>query len=65
MAKISDFEIVTFERAPGCWRASFTPKGAPIRMNGNILRSLLTAEDAPSEAEAIKAASDAIRILDD
>jgi hypothetical protein len=65
MAKISDYEIVTFQRAPGCWRASITQKGAAVRTHGSTMRSFLTDEDATSDSDALMAASEAIKNLDE
>ena len=59
MADVSEYDIVTFERKPGQWRASITPKarsGATRDPAG-----LVTKEDCDSEEGALKAANEAIR----
>ncbi len=63
MAKPSDFEIVTFQRKAGRWRASISPKRALTTTQGKVMLSFVTDEDADSELDAVKAASEAIRSL--
>jgi hypothetical protein len=61
MANLSEYEVVTFEREPGHWRASITPKarsGATRDPAGFV-----TKEDCDSEEGALKAANEAIRKL--
>ena len=55
MAKNSDYEITTFQRQPGLWRASVmqTDTVATYRK----MRSILTAEDSNSERDAEIAAT--------
>lgn len=63
MLKMQGYEIVTFQRKPGLWRASITPT-ADNRETGigtRQIRSFLTDEDCTSEAEAEKSAASAIR----
>jgi hypothetical protein len=62
MADLAGFEIVTYQRRPGLWRASVTPKG---RSNsGKTIRSIVTLDDSGSEEEASKAAMRAIKNID-
>lgn len=64
MANISEYSIVTYERKPGCWRASITPKarfGAPFR--SDTVRSVVTPDDYAFESEAQLAAEKLIRKL--
>lgn len=64
MAQISDYSIVTYERKPGFWRASVTPK-APARSVGDNakVRSIVTPNDFASEVEAQLAAEKLIKRL--
>jgi hypothetical protein len=64
MADISRFSVVTFQRRPGYWRASVTPKvhgGTIIR--GRTLLGFITEYDCASEQEAESAAHQAIKKL--
>jgi hypothetical protein len=60
MGELSDYEIVAFQRMPGLWRASITPKRRP--MDGEM-HSIVTAEDCDSEQDALREAHTAIRKL--
>jgi hypothetical protein len=60
MAQISDYTIVTYERAPGYWRAAFTPKRVLGVVRGAV-HSTVTSHDSPTEQEAKLAAEQAIR----
>ena len=61
MADISEFSIVTYERKPGCWRAAIIRKGSNV--GGDKVRSVVTPEDYPSDADALVAAQRLIRKL--
>jgi hypothetical protein len=64
MADISHFSVLTFQRRPGHWRASVTPKvhgGAIVK--GRTLLGFITEHDCASEQEAESAAHQAIRKL--
>jgi hypothetical protein len=61
MANISEFSIVTFERKPRCWRAAIIRKGSTGNVGGDKVRSVVTPEDYPSEADAWDAAQQLIR----
>jgi hypothetical protein len=63
MAQISDFTIVTYERAPGYWRAAFTPKRI-IGVGRGLVHSTVTSHDSATETGAKFAAEQAIRKLD-
>jgi hypothetical protein len=63
MADISKFSIVTYERKPGCWRAAITPKVGSGGVGGEKVRSVVTPDDYPSEADALFAAQKLIRKL--
>ena len=52
MADISEFSIVTYERKPGHWRAAIIQKGSTGNVGGDKVRSVVTPEDYPSEADA-------------
>jgi hypothetical protein len=59
MADPAGFEIVTYQRQPGVWRASVTPSG---RSNsGKVMRSIVTPDDCASEEDARKSALRAIK----
>jgi hypothetical protein len=59
MADPAGFEIVTYQRQPGVWRASVTPSG---RSNsGKIMRSIVTPDDCLTEEDARKSAIRAIK----
>ena len=62
MADPAGFEIVTYQRQPGLWRASVTPSG---RSNsGKIMRSIITPDDCVTEEDARKSAMRAIKNID-
>ncbi len=63
MVKIQGYEIVTFQRKPGLWRASITPldEKRETGIGTRQIRSFLTDDDCSSEAEAEKSAANAIR----
>jgi hypothetical protein len=68
MADIFKFSIVTYERKPGCWRAAITPKvGSGGVGSGGVggkkVRSIVTPDDYPSEADAWFAAQKLIKKL--
>jgi hypothetical protein len=63
MAKISDFTIVTYERAPGHWRAAFTPKRLPRSVVRGVVHSTVT-PDCATDSQANLEAEQAIRNLD-
>ncbi len=59
MADPAGFEIVTYQRQPGLWRASVTPSGRSS--SGKIIRSIVTPDDHATEEEARKSAMRAIK----
>ena len=61
MADPAKFEVIAYQRKPGHWRASFTPKGMTV--SGLTIRSAVTADDYASEADAIKAATREIKLI--
>ena len=61
MADPAKFEVIAYQRKPGCWRASFTPKGMTV--SGLKIRSAVTADDYACEADAIKAATREIKLI--
>jgi hypothetical protein len=64
LTELSQFSIVTFERRPGCWRASITPlKPSSSFVRGQTTSSIVTSDDFQSEAEAKSAAEKMIRKL--
>jgi hypothetical protein len=64
MLKMPGYEVVTFQRKPGLWRASVTPTAPPgVPKHRNEMLSFVTSEDCASELEAEKAASRAIKNL--
>jgi hypothetical protein len=63
MAQISEFTIVTYERAPGHWRAAFIPKRPPRDIVRGAVHSVVTPDDAMSEADAQSTAEQLIRKL--
>ena len=64
MADISEYSIVAYERKPGRWRAAITKKArAGSLADGDKVRSVVTPDDYPSEAEAELAAQKLIRKL--
>jgi len=63
MVKSADYEIVTFQRKPGLWRASITRRRVWTDTQGKVMLSFVTTEDANSEESAEKAANEAIRNL--
>jgi shikimate kinase len=61
MADISEYEVVTFQREPGHWRASITPKArAGVKREP---AGFVTKEDCDSEVDARNAANEAIKKL--
>jgi hypothetical protein len=62
MADPSQFEVVTYQRQPGVWRASVTPKGPTV--SGRTIRSVITPDDCTSEEDAKEAAVRAIKNID-
>jgi hypothetical protein len=65
MAKAADYDVVTFQRRPGLWRASITLKAgaAPSSKKGQML-GFLTEEDYDSEANAEIAAAAVIKNIE-
>jgi len=66
MVKISGYDVVTFQRKPGKWRASIAPIDDTRRSSGiatRQMRSFLTESDCATEAEAEQSAVVAIRNL--
>jgi hypothetical protein len=61
MAQISDFTIVTYERAPGKWRAAYTPKRIFASSIRGVVHSTVTPLDSETESEAKFVAEKAIR----
>jgi hypothetical protein len=65
MAKASDYQIITFQRKPGHWRANVTPIAKPATGRpGATILGFVTSEDSSSEEGAAIAANRAIRELD-
>jgi hypothetical protein len=65
MAKASDYNIVTFQRKPGRWRANVTPTIQPATSRRGItILGFVTTEDSGSEESAVIAADRAIKALD-
>jgi hypothetical protein len=64
MADPSQFEVTTFQRRPGIWRASIMPIAPPTVREARVTtRSFITEEDSVSEADAEDAARKAIRAI--
>jgi hypothetical protein len=63
MAQISEFTIITYERSPGHWRAAFVPKRLPRNMVRGVVHSVVTPDDAVTEADAQLLAEQLIRKL--
>jgi hypothetical protein len=63
MAQISEFTIVTYERSPGHWRAAFVPKRLPRNNVRGAVHSVVTPDDALTEADAHFSAERLIRKL--
>jgi hypothetical protein len=63
MAQISEFTIVTYERSPGHWRAAFVPKLLPRSNVRGAVQSVVTPDDAATEADAHFSAEQLIRKL--
>jgi hypothetical protein len=57
MANASDYQIITFQRKPGRWRANITPVALPsaTRLGTSIL-GFVTPDDSDCEKAAIVAA---------
>lgn len=65
MAKASDYNIITFQRKPGRWRADVTPIIQPAtRRQGSTILGFVTNADSASEGSAAIAADQAIKALD-
>jgi len=63
-AKASEYEVATFQRKPGRWRANITPVVNPgTATQGTTTRGFVTADDSLSEEGAAKAADQAIKNL--
>jgi hypothetical protein len=65
MKNVLGYEVVTFQRKPGLWRASITP-GVNLRAtdaNTRHMLSFMTPDDCSSEVDAEKSAGVAIRNL--
>jgi hypothetical protein len=64
MAELSLFSIVTYERAPGHWRAAITPiRRSGTSIQGKTISSIVTPDDFASEPDAKLAAEKIIRKL--
>jgi hypothetical protein len=63
MANTSDYEVVTFQRVPGQWRANITRRTRGGAKPGPALLGFVTKEDSDSEAGAQNAANEAIKNL--
>lgn len=64
MADASLYSILTFQRRPGLWRASISPKaasGTPV--HGKTMVGFVTEDDCDTEQAAEAAAKLAIRKL--
>jgi hypothetical protein len=64
MADVSLFTILTFQRRPGLWRASISPKTpSAMTVGGKTLQGFVTEDDCESEQAAESAARKAIKKL--
>ncbi|MDB5565011.1 MAG: hypothetical protein JWP84_1577 [Tardiphaga sp.] len=64
MADASLFSILTFQRRPGLWRASISPKvNANSAIKGKTMLGFVTEDDSDSEEAAETAAKRAIKKL--
>jgi len=64
MADLSQFSILTFQRRPGLWRASISPKvSANNTIKGKTMLGFVTEDDCDSEEAAETAAKRAIKKL--
>ena len=64
MADLSQFQILTFQRRPGLWRASISPKTASTTdVKGKTMLGFVTPDDCDSEEAAETAARRAIKKL--
>ncbi|MDB5617402.1 hypothetical protein [Tardiphaga sp.] len=64
MADLSLFSILTFQRRPGLWRASISPKvNASNTIKGKTMLGFVTEDDCDSEEAAETAAKRAIKKL--
>ena len=61
MADISEFSIVTYERKPERWRAAITRKDCGMGVRVDKVRSVVTPQDYPTEADAWVAAQKLIK----
>ena len=64
MADKSRFEIVTYQRSPGYWRAAITPDShSGLFIRGRTTTSFVTPDDCVSESDAMLKAEEIIRAL--
>jgi hypothetical protein len=64
MADLSQFSILTFQRRPGQWRASISPKvSASNTIKGKTMLGFVTEDDCDTEEAAETAAKRAIKKL--
>jgi len=64
MADASQFSILTFQRRPGLWRASISPKVSGVAaIKGQTMLGFVTEDDCDSEEAAETAARRAIKKL--
>jgi hypothetical protein len=64
MADASQFTILTFQRRPGLWRASISPKATnSATIKGQTMLGFVTEDDCDSEEAAETAAKRAIKKL--
>ena len=63
MADASLFSILTFQRRPGLWRASISPKDPSSAARGKTMLGFVTEDDSDSEQAAEQAAKLAIKKL--
>ncbi len=64
MAEISQFQILTYERRPGHWRAAITPvRRSATFIQGKTIASIVTPDDSATEPDAKFAAEKIIRKL--
>lgn len=63
MADAALFSILTFQRRPGLWRASISPKAPAGMPNGKTMLGFVTEDDCETEQAAELAAKQAIKKL--
>jgi hypothetical protein len=67
MADLAKFEIFTFQRKPGQWRASITRKdqrpGRTSAASGEEILSIVTPVDCASEDAAARVATEVVKKL--